>query len=157
MDTDDLVIIGNEFTMSVEKEFPQHPPVSLIDRKLTTGGLVPHGSSPAPKFANKGAWLCHGCGAWDLGTMHHEHFFHPKPHLCEGVGYIRPTNVEEQCQSQVRKVEPEPLEFYRRESPDPVVAQPPLHLSHRNRKSNSEGLDSACRFSPPVSDGSSSS
>jgi hypothetical protein len=155
MDADDLVIIGDKFTMSVENEFAQHPPVSLIDQNFTMRGLVPQSSSPAHEFATKRARLCHGCSAWDFNEMHHERIVRPEPHLCEAVAYESPTNVEEQCQSKVVKIGPQPLEFHRRESPEPVVAQLPIQLSLRDRKGCSEVMESARRFSTPVSENSS--
>jgi hypothetical protein len=150
MDPDDLVIIGNEFTMNVEEELPQHPTAPLVDKKLTMCGLVPKIPSPAPSLANKDDSLCYGCGAWDVSRTRHDRFIHPKSPAFESTRHENLTSVEGQCRPEVGKAEPESLKPRHPKSLEPVITQLPIHLSHRDQISHSESLNNARRFSPPV-------
>jgi hypothetical protein len=150
MDTDDLVIIGNEFTMNVEEAPPLHPTAPLVDKKLTMGGLVPKIPSPAPSLTNKEDSLCHGCGAWDISRTCHDRFIYPKPPPFEATRHENLTSVEGQCRPEVGKAEPESFKLRHPKSLEPVITQLPIHLAHRDQISHSESLNNAHRFSPPV-------
>jgi hypothetical protein len=150
MDTDDLVIIGNEFTMKIEEELPQHSTAYLMDNKQTKGDLNPQMLSAAPNLINKEVWLCHGCSAWDVGATHHERSIHPRSPPCEAARRGRHQEVEGQCQADVANTGSEPLVVHYCDSLEPVMDHQVIQLPYHERTVGSESLDKPQRFSPPV-------
>jgi hypothetical protein len=150
MDTDDLVIIGNEFIMNIEEELPQHPTVHLVDNKQIKGDPNPQMLSAAPNLSNKEVWLCHGCSAWDVSAKHSDRSILPRSPPCEATRHERRQKVEGQCQADVANTEPKLRMVHYRDSLEPVMDHPGRQLPFHERTISSENLGKPRRFSPPV-------
>jgi hypothetical protein len=150
MESDDLVIVENEFATNIEVKLPQHPAAYFMDDNQTVGDPVPQMLPAAPKVNSEEVRHCHGCHARDSIATYHERLLPPKPPPCEAARHESLQNVEERRRPDVAKSGLDPLVVHHYECLEPGMDHPGIQLPYRGRTVNSESLDKPRRFSPPV-------
>jgi hypothetical protein len=154
MEAEDLVIIEDGFSMSLETILPAHPPPSYVSRSPTAGGLAPQlPSSHTPRETSHRTWPCEGCDPQDAqGSLpHHQRHSHLSPAANDTRHLNLVSDAGTVCLPRARHINPVASELRYEQTLPAVSASPLSELPHRVRPASSVNPNEAPEFFPPVS------
>jgi hypothetical protein len=134
MDTDDLVIVEDEFPMSAESSHSGSPPADCTSGGSETEDLAPRHPSPSAEVVDRQVWMCGSCSSRDAGVISHQQHIQAIPSVRNTVKQRCPHNLEIAQQSCM-----------------PMDAHPLFNMPHRLRGNGTQAYIGAPQFVPPVS------